>query len=49
MFHDKYKLRKIMTTKPALQKMLQGMVNTNTEDKDNHKTKEKNKFHWKNR
>jgi hypothetical protein len=35
-FHDKQKLKQYMTTKPALQKILQGILNTESESKQNH-------------
>jgi hypothetical protein len=35
-FHDKQKLKQYMTTKPPLQKTLQGIVNTESESKQNH-------------
>jgi hypothetical protein len=35
-FHDKQKLRQHMTTKPSLQKILQGILHTENESKQNH-------------
>jgi hypothetical protein len=34
-FHDKQKLRQYMTTKPPLQKILQGILHTQSESKQN--------------
>jgi hypothetical protein len=42
-FCDKQKLKEIMSTKPALQKMLEGILNTL--DKYNHGNRGKNKSH----
>jgi hypothetical protein len=36
-FHDKQKLKQCMTTKPQLQKILQGILHTESESKQNHK------------
>jgi hypothetical protein len=36
-FHDKQKLKQYMTTKPPLQKILQGILHTEDESKENHK------------
>jgi hypothetical protein len=36
-FHDKQKLKEYMTTKPLLQKILQGILHTEDESKENHK------------
>jgi hypothetical protein len=36
-FHDKQKLKQYMTTKPPLQKILQGILHTEDESKQNHK------------
>jgi hypothetical protein len=36
-FHDKQKLKQYMTTKPPLQKILQGILHTESESKQNHK------------
>jgi hypothetical protein len=36
-FHDKQKVKQYMTTKPALQKILQGILDTEDENKQNHK------------
>jgi hypothetical protein len=35
-FHDKQKPKQYMTTKPPLQKILQGIVHTENESKPNH-------------
>jgi hypothetical protein len=35
-FHDKQKIKHYMTTKPPLQKILQGILNTENESKQNH-------------
>jgi hypothetical protein len=35
-FHDKQKLKQYMTTKPPLQKILQGILHTEDENKQNH-------------
>jgi hypothetical protein len=35
-FHDKQKLKQYMTTKPPLQKILQGIHHTENESKQNH-------------
>jgi hypothetical protein len=35
-FHDKQKLKQYMTTKPPLQKILQGILHTENESKQNH-------------
>jgi hypothetical protein len=35
-FHDKQKLKQYMTTKPTLQKFLQGILHTKYESKQNH-------------
>jgi hypothetical protein len=43
-FHDKQKLKQFMTTKPALQRILKGILHTEEEDKHNHKNMGKNKF-----
>jgi hypothetical protein len=39
-FHDKQKLKQYMTTKPTLQKILQGILHTEDESKQNHKRME---------
>jgi Mg2+/Co2+ transporter CorB len=36
-FHNKQKLKQYMTTKPTLQKILQGILHTESESKQNHK------------
>jgi hypothetical protein len=35
-FHDKQKLKQCMNTKPPLQKILQGILHTENESKQNH-------------
>jgi hypothetical protein len=35
-FHDKQKLKQYMTTKPPLQNILQGILHTENESKQNH-------------
>jgi hypothetical protein len=35
-FHDKQKLKQYMTTKPPLKKILQGILHTDNESKQNH-------------
>jgi hypothetical protein len=35
-FHDKQKVKQYMTTKPPLQKFLQGILHTENESKQNH-------------
>jgi hypothetical protein len=35
-FHDKQKLKQYMTTKPPLQKILQGILHIDNESKQNH-------------
>jgi hypothetical protein len=35
-FHDKQKLKQYMTTKPPLQKILQGILHTENDSKQNH-------------
>jgi hypothetical protein len=35
-FHDKQKLKQYMTTKPSLQKILQGIWHTENESKQSH-------------
>jgi hypothetical protein len=36
-FHDKQKIKQYMTTKPTIQKILQGILHTDNESKQNHK------------
>jgi hypothetical protein len=36
-FHDEQKLKQYMTNKPPLQKILQGIMHTENESKQNHK------------
>jgi hypothetical protein len=40
-FHDKQKLKEFMTTKPALQKILKGILHKEEKDKCNHE-----KINW---
>jgi hypothetical protein len=42
-FHDKQKLKQCMTTKPPLQKILQGILHTENESKQNHERTGKTK------
>jgi hypothetical protein len=42
-FHDKQKLKQYMTTKPPLQKILQGNLYTENESKQNHERTGSNK------
>jgi hypothetical protein len=42
-FHDKQKLKQYMTTKPPLQKILQGILHTEDENKQNNERTEINK------
>jgi hypothetical protein len=42
-FHDKQKLKQYMTTKPPLQKILQGILHTGNESKQNHERKSSTK------
>jgi hypothetical protein len=42
-FHDKQKRKQCMTTKPPLQKILQAIVHTEEENKQNHKRTGSNK------
>jgi hypothetical protein len=35
-FHDKQKLKQYLTTRPPLQKILQGILHTENESKQNH-------------
>jgi hypothetical protein len=39
LFHDKQKLNQYMITKPPLQKILQGIMHSENESKQNHKRK----------
>jgi hypothetical protein len=48
-FHDKQKLKQYMTTKPPLQKILKGILQTEDKNKHNHKRMESIKPHEKNR
>jgi hypothetical protein len=40
-FHDKQKLKQYMNTKPPLQKILQGILRTENESKQNHERAKK--------
>jgi hypothetical protein len=42
-FHNKQKLKQYMTTKPPLQKILQGILHTENESKQNHERTGKTK------
>jgi hypothetical protein len=42
-FHDKQKLKQHMTSKPPLQKILQGILHTESESKQNHERTSSNK------
>jgi hypothetical protein len=42
-FHDKQKLKQYMTTKPLLQMILQGILHTENESKQNHERAGTNK------
>jgi hypothetical protein len=44
-FYDKQKLKQFMTTKPVVQKIFKGILNTEDEDKHSHKSMEINKSH----
>jgi hypothetical protein len=44
-FQDIHKLKEFMTTKPALQKILKGIIYIEEEDKCNQENKRKNKSH----
>jgi hypothetical protein len=44
-YHDKQKIKEFMTTKPAIQKMLKGILYTEDEGKHGHEDMGKNKFH----
>jgi hypothetical protein len=44
-FHDKQRLKQLMTTKSSLQKILKGILNTEEEDKPSNKNMRKNKYH----
>jgi Mg2+/Co2+ transporter CorB len=48
-FHDKQKLKQYMTTKPPLLKILQGILHTEDESKQNHKRMGRIKPHEKKR
>jgi hypothetical protein len=43
-FHDKQKLKQYMTTKPPLEKILQGILHTESESKQNHEKAGKTKL-----
>jgi hypothetical protein len=40
-FHDKHKLKKLMTPKPEMQKMLKGIPDTEEENEHDHENMEK--------
>jgi hypothetical protein len=44
-FHDKQKLKEFMTTKPALQKILKGILHTKKEYNSNQENTRKNNSH----
>jgi hypothetical protein len=44
MFNDKKKLKKYMTTKPPLQKILQGILHTESETQHNHERADSTKL-----
>jgi hypothetical protein len=44
-FHNKQKLKQYMTTKPPLQKILKGILQTEDKNKHNHKRMGSVKFH----
>jgi hypothetical protein len=46
-FHDKQKLKQYVTTKPPLQKILQGILHTERETQHNHETAGSTKLHEK--
>jgi hypothetical protein len=48
-FHDKQKLKQYVTTKPPLQKILQGILHTENESKQNHERAENTKTQEKKR
>jgi hypothetical protein len=48
-FHNKQKLKQYMTTKPPLQKILQGILHTENESKQNHEKTGSTKPHEKKR
>jgi hypothetical protein len=48
-FHDKQKLKQYMTTKPPLQKILQGILHTDNESKQSHERSGNTKPQEKNR
>jgi hypothetical protein len=48
-FHDKQKLKQHMTTKPPLQKILEGILHTENESIKNHEKKSSTKPREKNR
>jgi hypothetical protein len=43
-FHHKQKLKQYVTTKPSLQKILQGILHTDNESKQNHESTGKTKL-----
>jgi hypothetical protein len=48
-FPDNHKLKQLMSTKPALQKTLKGILHTDKEERHKHEKSEKNKFYEWNR
>jgi hypothetical protein len=48
-FHDKQKLKQNLTTKPPIQKMLQGLLHTENESKQNHESTDSTKTQEKKR
>jgi hypothetical protein len=48
-FHDKQKLKQCMTTKPPLQKIIQGILHTENKSKQNHERTDSTKPKEKNR
>jgi hypothetical protein len=44
-FHNKQKLKHYMTTKPPLRKILQGILHTEAESKQNHERTRSIKYH----
>jgi hypothetical protein len=48
-FHDKQKLKQYMTTKPPLQKILQQILHTESESKQNHERADNNELQEKKR
>jgi hypothetical protein len=48
-FHDKHKLKELITIKPSLKKMLKSILQTEKEAKFNHENARKKKSHQKRR